>query len=102
EPIDYLNGPCIEGYIDMELKDGRGISWHFDVLWDSAAWTIRASLQCHAESGNDELERVPSEEICETAMLPQALIPMAEELDKLEPKKLVGNREPQVGRRPIQ
>lgn len=83
EIMDYESGPCIEGYLDAELRDGNGLSWCFDVTWDNDSWTIRGTLQKNSAAGNEVLARGKPENVRKLELLPQALIATAQALLEL-------------------
>lgn len=36
----YESGPTLDTYVDVELRNGKAITWHLDVTWDESAWFI--------------------------------------------------------------
>jgi hypothetical protein len=85
----YKSGPLIEGYLDVELKDGHGVSWRFDVRWTSDLWAIKALLEKNSSSGSEVLERLPIQEIHEVKLLPESLMRTAQRLLQLRPTDVV-------------
>jgi hypothetical protein len=89
EVMNYENGPCVEGYIDAELRDGNGVSWRFDVTWDADYWHIRGTLERNSALGNEVMERIPPEIVPRSAGLPEALARTAEQLLRLRSKEVM-------------
>ena len=93
EVMRYESGSCVEGYIDAELRDGNGISWRFDVTWDSDYWKIRGMLERNSAFGNEVVEQIPPEIVPRSAGLPEALARTAERLVQLRSKEVTTDSE---------
>jgi hypothetical protein len=46
-------GSLIEGYVDVELRNGKAVCWYLEVSWDSDNWTIDARILINDERGQE-------------------------------------------------
>lgn len=88
EVMHYESGPCVEGYVEADLKDGSGFSWLLGVTWDAASWTIRGRLEKNSASGSETVEEITSESVPRVVLLPDVLTGTAEKLLQLRPQEL--------------
>jgi hypothetical protein len=56
EPVAYLSGPGIEGYLDVLFEGQNGVCWSLDVSWDREGWKIDANLYRQSPAGQTHLE----------------------------------------------
>jgi len=49
----------VEMWADAELDDGTARTWHLDLRWDGARWTLESHLLRDGSEGQDELHSFP-------------------------------------------
>lgn len=44
ESVAYLAHSVIEGYVDVELHNGKCVAWLLEIGWDNTEWTIESRV----------------------------------------------------------
>jgi len=58
ESFMYQTHSAIEGYVDVELDNGKGVAWLLDIGWDDNQWIIESRVVL-----NDNVPRSTQETI---------------------------------------
>lgn len=52
-------GSLIEGYVDVELKNGHALCWYLEVRWDDEKWTIETRILGNVTESQEVLHEFP-------------------------------------------
>jgi hypothetical protein len=84
EPVFYLSGPGIEGYLDVLFEGQNGVCWSLEVSWDRECWKIDANLYRQSPAGQEIVLSIPEEAYSEFQEFLRALRRIAHNLLELD------------------
>lgn len=89
DPVsDYMvrvgqgEGYCFEWFVDAEFSDGVGLNLTIDITANGSAWSIGGSAAANTADGQVDLLRLPPSRAESASEIAQALLDMADELDR--------------------
>jgi hypothetical protein len=81
---EFLTGSTVEGYVDVELRNGKSVCWFMEVGWSNDAWIIDTRILVNDACGQETAHHFPERIIDKCNVFLEQLIESIDELTKFD------------------